>query len=350
MGCESEYMHPYIEPKNYWYDSSLNSKIVYKGDEKVKEYKYDYQSYYNRIGSIYDMPLYRYRYYNIWLTSQTASKDQYEYEKVSDLYQVIFAYKKQEYTSTAKKLAKETETTYFDDGNEVVVTKDFTYDKTHILPIEEKITASDGSIYSTKYEYPNHHSSSPYPDMVKSNILSPVINKEHFKDNIFIKGERNAYSSKTTIGQIQYKTKENPAEPRIIFSYHDQNSLPREITKDGTEKVVHIRNAYNQIVAMILNAGYIDVRDALGGQTVVDRISKSTKVKDEDMTLLNNLRIKFPQAHISTYTYDSLIGIVTYINPSGIKTNYNYSDMKLERIYDSEGNTIESYDYNYSNK
>lgn len=343
----NDYKHIYVSPTDSWKGGKLISKTIYKGKKPLKEYTYKYSDFH--MATIYDLPIFLYGLHQVSHTNATLllrQKVQYAKEQMNEMY----AYRNQKYTSGVEKLVKETEITYLDDGNEAVVTKDVTYDSTHLLPIEEKITASDGSIYSTKYEYPNYYSHSPYTDMVKSNILSPVIEKRNFKDNKFLAGERNVYSSKTAISQIQYQTKENPAESRINFSYHDQNSLPREITKDGTEKVVHIRNAYNQIVAMILNSGYIDIRDALGGQAVVDRISKSTKVKDEDMALLNNLRIKLPQAHISTYTYDSLIGIVTYINPSGIKTNYSYSDMKLERIYDEDGNTIESYDYNYSNK
>ncbi len=353
----SGYTRLHVSPADFWKKNHLYSKIIYKSTGKgpdiqykeVEKYDYTYKTFKEK--NIYDMPVYRYRYHQVIVPSG-HNDEQIEIDLIypyKDLFKDVFAYVNQRYTSGAEKLVKETKYAYHDNGTQTTV-REFDYDGTYLLPITEKVTNSDGSVYSNSTKYSFHKAGSPYTEMMNANMFTNITEKNVEKDGVSIERLVYTYNDKTTINFISY-WKKNEMKDQISYSFHDSNSLPGVVSKNSNEVIVYIRNIYGNIVAEILNAHYYTVASALGGVSVIDRISKSTQVSDADMLLLNNLRKALPDAHVYTYTLRPLIGMISVTDPKGYSTYYEYDDAnKLEWIKDDKRNILEQYEYNYSIK
>jgi hypothetical protein len=109
-------------------------------------------------------------------------------------------------------------------------------------------------------------------------------------------------------------------------------------------------------VAEIRNATYTQVRDVLGGQTVIDNIAKSFILSNADKTKIDNLRTNagLVGSLVTTYTYKPFVGMLASTGPSGITTYYEYDSFnRLKRTYIKEGTTektVQTYDYHYQNQ
>ena len=71
-----------------------------------------------------------------------------------------------------------------------------------------------------------------------------------------------------------------------------------------------------------------------------------------DKTKLDNLRnvTSLSGAHITTYKYEPLIGIIEATAPNGVTTYYKYDSFnRLQTIVDHDGNVVESYEYHLGN-
>ncbi|WP_422106033.1 hypothetical protein [Winogradskyella sp.] len=65
-------------------------------------------------------------------------------------------------------------------------------------------------------------------------------------------------------------------------------------------------------------------------------------------TALDGLRTAFPDAMVTTYTYDSLIGITSMTDPKGYTVYYEYDGLnRLERVKDADGNILSENKYHY---
>lgn len=63
---------------------------------------------------------------------------------------------------------------------------------------------------------------------------------------------------------------------------------------------------------------------------------------------LDELRVFFPEAYITTITYDPLRGSTTVTDPRGITMYYDYDGLsRLRLVLDHNFNTVEHYSYNY---
>ncbi len=355
----SEYNHLYISPEDFWKRTNLSSKAIYKkmasGEYKeVEKYDYTYETFKEK--SVYDMPVYRYRYHQIEILSGGYNEDQIEIDLIypdKTLSKDIFAYVNQKYTTGAVRLVKEIKNTYYDNGNQTSI-KEFEYDANYLLLTNVKITNSDASVYSTKYEYSFNNGGSPYVEMKKANMLNIVTQKRIEKDEVFLERIIYNYNDITKLGSVYYDKKDAASKDVIHYYSHDLNSLPREVVRNKGEYVVYIRNITGDLVAEILNARYSVVVSALGGSAVVDRMSQSVVVTSSDMTLLNNLRQALPDAHVYTYTYKHLVGMLTATDPMGLTVYYTYDNLgRLKEKYiitNNKKEVLESYDYNYLNQ
>lgn len=100
-------------------------------------------------------------------------------------------------------------------------------------------------------------------------------------------------------------------------------------------------------IAEIKGVTYADVENQLT-RTFIDNLSLSSPT-NIDMQKINELRIKLPNAHVTTYTYHPLVGILTSTDPAGLTMTYEYDiSGRLVRTKDTAGKVIEEYEYNYS--
>ena len=66
---------------------------------------------------------------------------------------------------------------------------------------------------------------------------------------------------------------------------------------------------------------------------------------------LNNLRNAIPNAMVTTYTYDPLVGITSTTDPRGYTTYYDYDNAnRLKHVKDAQGNVLSENTYYYKNQ
>lgn len=84
----------------------------------------------------------------------------------------------------------------------------------------------------------------------------------------------------------------------------------------------------------------------MGGEAVVKAMAKAIVLSANDITKLNALRTALPQAEVSVYTYNPLIGVTSVTDPSGRKVSYEYDNAgRLQRMTDEDGNPLQKYEY-----
>jgi len=64
---------------------------------------------------------------------------------------------------------------------------------------------------------------------------------------------------------------------------------------------------------------------------------------------LQAIRAALPNALVTTYTYDPLIGVTSMTDPRGYTMYYEYDGLnRLSAVKDADGNLVSDYDYNYA--
>jgi YD repeat-containing protein len=270
-----------------------------------------------------------------------------------------FAFKHQEYTIGAEKLIKETENTYYPDETKTSVVKELTYEPTYLFPEEEKITGSDGSVMKKTFKYPHQFAQTPYSTMVGKNILTPVIEQTAYEGTDFLQKTITSYrdwgNNCFAPDVVFMHSKNQPdVESRLVYHRYDASGNPVSVSKDNAEKIVCLWGYnYQYPIAEIKNATYEQVRDALGGETVVNQLSGKIIPSAADYVALNNLRGALPSAKVTVYVYKPLVGLISSTDYRGITTQYDYDPFnRLKTIYIMNGTNreiLESYEYKYAN-
>ncbi|MDR2293307.1 MAG: hypothetical protein LBE11_07530 [Prevotellaceae bacterium] len=258
-----------------------------------------------------------------------------------------------EYENGQQVLSKTTEYAYdMKDGKPVTFT-----------PSSIKQTNSKNEIYTKKMIFPYHDSYknlSPYNTMITKNMLNYVIeektekNSGDFVSNIKTDYEQIAGSSLILPKTISAKYSANGAfEPRIVYHKYDSRGNPLYLTKDDAEKVVYIWSYnYQYPIAEIVNTTYAEVKTALNysSDSQIEILAAKAEPTSADWNLINNLRTKLPNAQVSVYKYNPLIGISAATSPSGVTVYYEYDELnRLKFIKDHDNNILQRYDYHYIN-
>lgn len=139
-----------------------------------------------------------------------------------------------------------------------------------------------------------------------------------------------------------------PLEQKIQFLNYDLNNgnIKSYKVNDNVD-VVYIWGYYGKYpIAEIRNATYTEVSAILIGiGTSVDVLSNSLF---PDMTKVNVLRTVLPNAKVTTYTYQPLIGVSTITDQRGVTLTYEYDSLnRLQFIKNKDGIIIQSFDYKY---
>lgn len=107
----------------------------------------------------------------------------------------------------------------------------------------------------------------------------------------------------------------------------------------------------NYIVAKIENATLADVKNKL---PFYESLKQETRLSDNHIQQLNSLRGSLPDAFVTTYIYDSLVGITESTDPRGLTTYYKYDGFgRLKETYWMKNGVkqlIYVNDYHYRNQ
>ncbi|MDC1324636.1 RHS repeat protein [Flavobacteriaceae bacterium] len=305
------------------------------------------------------------------------------------------------FISTGKKLLTSTINRQYDSNGEnpVASTKNYTYNSNYLVS-ETTTTNSKGQTIKSKTHYPNDVDSAISLDngvlttsemnaisllqtptvnnpAGQHRIATPIQTEKTVKDPNGVLLSKNTQktsyknwganlvlpeSVKTLKGE--YSTS-NAFEDRILFHDYDDYGNPLEVSKTDGTHIVYIWG-YNQSqpIAKIENANYSDIENRVANlqalsnaddDRTVDILKTNgtlTKVgKEGDLReALRNLRISLPNALVTTYTYDPLIGVTSITDPRGQTVYYEYDPFnRLKHVKDQDGNILSQNDYNYKN-
>lgn len=258
----------------------------------------------------------------------------------------------------ANVLVRSTKSVYDDNGRYNYVSNQYDYcNSDSVLLMKKKSESTSRYSYDTEYEYPGDYSNDPiYKKMAIDNFL-PVVSTIYTRNGRKIK-RKNDYANLKgvylpVIDKIEYSSDADWKE-RNLYKYDDWGNIV-EATKDNKEKVVYLYGYNHQyIVAVIENATYQEVADAIqgGSQTIVN-IAKAN-----DMTawmgVISQLRSSMSYAHITSYTYEPLVGVSSITKPNGEIIYYEYDELgRLLHVYQKDKEVIEHlqrYEYNYKTK
>lgn len=251
---------------------------------------------------------------------------------------------------------------------EILLDELLTFEKassTHMLPT--KITAKNlfkSNKIETQFKYVTDYESSTDVALVNlknaNDINTPIetlkflndapISKEkivyHFNSNGLVKPQKYQYSKgSNTLYNIRK------------FNKYDSTGNIEEISLREELYTVYIWGYNNQYpIAKIENAKFPEV-----SSFVADLKTKSNADNDrtknyagKEGTLrqaLDNLRAALPNAMVTTYTYDQLIGMTSMTDPKGYTSYYEYDEFnRLRLIVDTDNKVIEKISYNYEDQ
>lgn len=261
--------------------------------------------------------------------------------------------------------AKQVETLFDTNGaNPVAKTTTYTYNAQMLLAAEET-TASRG-IRKTTYKYPSDFAATePYRAMVADHILSPIVEKGLYQDNVFLQKDLSRYGKWTL---FRYKDKvstlfapeliqtqtngQTTPDTRIQYLSYDVYGNPLAVLKDGVENIVYLWSYGGQyLVAEIRNATLKEVNAVLNSVFAVTSADTFSTLVTPNETILKNgsLQRALPNSQVTTYTHKPLIGVISSTDPAGVTTTYEYDSFgRLAKIKDPDEHVIESYEYNYA--
>ena len=276
---------------------------------------------------------------------------------------------------------KESKTTnYFNDNDSLVTKNEYLYDK--YWQVKEKIfTNSKNETLTTKIYYPEdvvsyynlglpHLSSLEKKaiDSLKENAkhrINTPIQTETYKNDILTSKQRNVFKAWTRgniveLQKVQSSKGENNLEDRFIYHNYDNKGNPIEVSKLGGIHSVFIWG-YNQtkLIAKIENCTYDELMryNYNSGKAILYSIYSAANNDDGTVGKKNILRAKlqklrddFPNAQVTTYTYDLLVGVTSITDLRGETSYYHYDTLnRLEFVKDAQGIILSQNEYNYKN-
>ena len=251
-----------------------------------------------------------------------------------------------------KTLIKNKKVTSYENNGNITISSNYYYDDFYREEREYSINLNEG--YEERIETQTNYINSGFSER---NIFLPSI-ITNLKGNQVVGYEQFSYryptSDHTELAEVK-KCKDNPNTSSLTLD----DCIPTEyITYDTKGNLLEFRNnegIYTSViwgydrrypVALIENATFQEVSVAFG---LTETVLKENGL--ENLSLLNDLRTSLPNAMITTYTYDPLVGVTSITDPRGYTVYYEYDGLnRLKAVKDFEGKLIEDYTYHYKNQ
>ncbi len=253
-------------------------------------------------------------------------------------------------------------TKHWEDG--VLIEKETTY--TYTNPQSHRRTQededSDGSVLKSEYLYPYDISLGVYNQMIFKNRIAKPVQTKKYIDNALISNVKMEYKNwgVNIITPEIVKTAKgtNSLEDRLIYYNYDGDGNPLDLAKASGTRISYIWG-YNSIypIAQLEGVPYSDIP----ASTIINLKTLSNNDNDScdgtgscNETSLRNaldgLRLQFPNALITTYTYDPMVGPTSVTDPTGQTLFYRYDNQnRLEYVIDLDGNVLNKTEYNFKN-
>lgn len=261
------------------------------------------------------------------------------------------AYKEYLYNYRTKNLV---ETNHDNPLAPVNIQTDYEYDQYGL--IKETKTTVNGGIQKLVHKRPYDFTSKVCTEMVNNHVLSPVVQELKY----FIPEGK----SPQKLREINYEyTKMGGTSSITIFpctaiwqrvgdgplkeTYHcmdyDGYKHPLYVIRGGEKTVYLWGYNYQHLVAEIKGVTLQEVETAIG-----DLLS-FMQAETPDFSKLTLLKTSLPQAQITSYTYQPMVGTTSMTNPRGISVYYEYDLLqRLKNQKDNNQKVEKKYDYQYS--
>jgi YD repeat-containing protein len=294
---------------------------------------------------------------------QKRSIDINVFRRSSNFYN-IYLYSSYKLISAWYYMDKKTTEEYFN-GNVLKTEENFKYDNpVHAQLTSQSTTNSKGETTETKYTYPDDIAGeSLMSELIAANRIGTPIITEQYNAGILFSKNRTAFAKDaTTSNLIVPKSLYAAKFPNILPTILNIGNLEKKITYDqyddkgnvlqytpegGTN--VSIIWGYNKTwpIAKIEKAAYSEVSAYVAN--IQNLSDTGTEVNLIDA--LNALRTALPNAMITTYTYQPLIGVSTITDPKQYKITYTYDAFgRLQFVKDAQGNLLSENQYHYKNQ
>ena len=252
-------------------------------------------------------------------------------------------------------LSETVQESFNDSPTDVTTTTGYEYNDLNLIKSTETVS-SNGKSHKTQFFYPFDFDDSVNRGMVSRNIMSAVVQKKQFTDNLLVKTTQTEYAYWNNRfyapSWIRESTKLNEMEDRVQFVNYDHLGNPLYIMKDGEMKFVYLWGySGKELIAEIKNASYSEVSTALGVAPEVLSSYKTPNFNLIESLRDNNLLIN---ALITTLTYDPMYGVTSIKDSKKMTTYYEYDGIgRLKETYFKSGNVkniLQAFKYNYANK
>lgn len=220
-------------------------------------------------------------------------------------------------------------------NNSPVISQGFNLLKT------EKTIDSNGDALITNYRYPHNFATTEHQTLKSKNILSTPVLIETYKNQQKLFAKRTHYNG-IQPSHISVAKGENDLENRLIFERYVNNNLVQGRQKDGRPVTYIYGYDSKYVIAKIDNITYNEV------EALTSFGNNFTITENFNSTQLSDLRTSFPNAQITSYTYDPDIGITSQTDPRGYSMYYEYDDQnRLKYVKDQDGNILTKNEYNF---
>jgi hypothetical protein len=251
-------------------------------------------------------------------------------------------------------------TTTVDNG--IVSENNFNYNlyNEHSNVIGSSTSSSKEEEIKTEFSYAHEANN---VRLIDENRFSELINTKIYNGSTKLSEQNNIYT--TSNGnylpqKIQSAKGSQPLEDRIIYHNYDNNGNPIEVSKKDGTKIYYVWG-YNQTQPIAKIEGYTATdlanTNSLINTAVMASNSDNDRCLDSEIcdekelrNTLNTLRNSLPNAQVTTFTYDPLIGVTSITDPRGETIYYSYDFFnRLQFVKDKDGNILSKNEYNYKN-
>ncbi len=240
----------------------------------------------------------------------------------------------------------------------------------HLLTTSVETTNSDNEILKTEMQYAHELNLSR---LISENRIIEPIKTESFKKEQGSAVERKISATNTNFKDfnglylpeiIQTSKGLDILKDRITYHRYDDKGNPLEVSRTDGPNVVYLwgYNKQHPIAKIESTLTYDEINQDLNLKEGFDFLTIQNKSNEDNDNCgesnckeeilrehLNAIRDNFPEAMVTTYTYDPLVGVTSITDPRGYTMTYIYDVFnRLQEVRDDKGNLITDYKYNYA--
>ena len=238
---------------------------------------------------------------------------------------------------------------------------------THKQITSQSVVNSLGDLITTKFYYPQDYANdAPYSSLIGEHRIAEVVKTEQYQTlngqpETKLSTQRTEYSAQTGTGFVVptgiYTAKENASEEkRVSINRYDDAGHVLEISVENGMRISYIWGYDNtRILAKIENVPYESI-NPIHIQTIKeasnldnDHCLESGDCSEKNLrATLNELRVLLPNAFVTSYTYDPMVGVTSITNPRGQIQYFIYDDFnRLKEVKDADGYILSENEYYY---